>query len=306
MPSPRHPAPSAHVLSDRAVRHWAHVIDLRIDIDEAARSALQHAPWVARDCYDVIAEGLLNSAKHASERRAAVVAPPRHDRRPGPGFVFASPRPVRQLPGHDFELFPDAGTRRPPHPHPRRGHPRGLLRPLLRSGCRVSRTSRSDAHPAAVTSSSPRSAGHTKTNGCEVNQLHDLLPLAVGMLISPLPIVAIVAIISLRADARRHPPMRRCSSASSLVFIVGALTSAGSSSASPSGTAKTVSFVLAIVLTLGFAALAIASWLSRPRHGQPPKAPAWLAALDSVTPAKASGSGPDHGGHQHEGTSRSR
>jgi drug/metabolite transporter superfamily protein YnfA len=125
-----------------------------------------------------------------------------------------------------------------------------------------------------------------------VNQLHDLLPLAVGMLISPLPIVAIVAIILAPRGRTAAPAYASVFIGVSLVFIiVGALTSAGSSSASPSGTAKTVSFILAIVLTLGFAALAIASWLSRPRHGQPPKAPAWLAALDSVTPAKAAALG---------------
>lgn len=125
-----------------------------------------------------------------------------------------------------------------------------------------------------------------------MNQLHDLLPLAVGMLISPLPIVAIVAIILAPRGRTAAPAYASVFIGVSLVFIVvGALTSAGSSSASPSGTAKTVSFILAIVLTLGFAALAIASWLSRPRHGQPPKAPAWLAALDSVTPAKAAALG---------------
>lgn len=34
--------------------------------------ALQTAPWVAQDCYDLIAEGLLNAVKHGRERRAAV------------------------------------------------------------------------------------------------------------------------------------------------------------------------------------------------------------------------------------------
>lgn len=51
---------------------WAHVIDLVVDIDDDAREALHVSPWVSRDCYEVIAEGLLNSAKHASERRAEV------------------------------------------------------------------------------------------------------------------------------------------------------------------------------------------------------------------------------------------
>lgn len=121
-----------------------------------------------------------------------------------------------------------------------------------------------------------------------MDQLHDLIPLAVGMLISPLPIVAIVAIILSPRGRTAAPAYASVFIGISLVFVaVGALTSASSSSASPSGTAKSISLVLAIVLTLGFAALAVASWLSRPRHGQAPKAPAWLAALDSVTPAKA-------------------
>lgn len=125
-----------------------------------------------------------------------------------------------------------------------------------------------------------------------MDQLHDLIPLAVGMLISPLPIVAIVAIILAPRGRTAAPAYASVFIGVSLVFVaVGALTSAGSSSASPSDTAKTVSFVLAIVLAVGFTALAVASWLSRPRHGEAPKAPAWLAALDSVTPAKAAALG---------------
>ena len=72
-----------------------------------------------------------------------------------------------------------------------------------------------------------------------------------------------------------------------MFIAVGALSSAAASSASPTGAARTVSFLLAIVLALGFTVLAVASWLSRPTHGQQPKAPAWLAAIDTVTPAKA-------------------
>lgn len=125
-----------------------------------------------------------------------------------------------------------------------------------------------------------------------MNQLHDLLPLAVGMLISPLPLVAIIAIILAPRGRTAAPVYAAVFIAVSLAFVmVGALTSAGSASGSPSATAKTVSFFLAIVLALGFAALAVASWSSRPRHGQPPQTPAWLAALDAVTPAKAAALG---------------
>ena len=51
---------------------WAHVIDLRIDIDDESHTALGTVPWIARDCYDVVAEGLLNAAKHGGDRRAEV------------------------------------------------------------------------------------------------------------------------------------------------------------------------------------------------------------------------------------------
>ena len=121
-----------------------------------------------------------------------------------------------------------------------------------------------------------------------MNQLHDLLPLAVGILISPLPIVAIVAIVLAPRGRIAAPVYTLVFTAVLLAFIaVGALSSAPASSASPTGTARTVSFVLAIVLALGFTALSVASWLSRPKHGQQPKAPSWLAAIDSITPAKA-------------------
>lgn len=64
--------PSGQVSLSGLLDTWAHVIDLRTDIDDESFLALQMAPWIAQDCYDVIAEGLLNAAKHASERRADV------------------------------------------------------------------------------------------------------------------------------------------------------------------------------------------------------------------------------------------
>lgn len=121
-----------------------------------------------------------------------------------------------------------------------------------------------------------------------MNELHDLLPLAVGMLLSPLPVVAIVAIVLAPRGRTAAPVYTIVFTAVSLAFIaIGALTSATASAASPTGSAKTVSFVLAIALAVGFTIFAVASWLSRPKHGQQPKAPGWLAAIDTITPAKA-------------------
>lgn len=57
---------------DRLTETWSRVIALDVDISPAARSALDGAPWVARDVYDVAAEGLLNAVKHGGRPRAAV------------------------------------------------------------------------------------------------------------------------------------------------------------------------------------------------------------------------------------------
>jgi len=124
-----------------------------------------------------------------------------------------------------------------------------------------------------------------------VNDLHTLLPLAVGMLLSPLPIVAIVAIVL-------APRGRACAPVFTATFTLvafaviglGALGAArASASTGPGG--RTVSLILAIVLGIGFAGFAIASWMSRPRDGAPATAPKWLAAIDGVTPLSAAGLG---------------
>lgn len=57
---------------DRLTDTWRRVIALDVDISPAARSALDRAPWVARDVYDVAAEGLLNAVKHGGRPRAAI------------------------------------------------------------------------------------------------------------------------------------------------------------------------------------------------------------------------------------------
>jgi len=128
-------------------------------------------------------------------------------------------------------------------------------------------------------------------NGTDVNELHTLLPLAVGMLLSPLPIVAVVAIL-LSPRGRACAPVYTAAFTLVSVAVVG-LGAAGAARASSANGAdsRIVSLVLAIVLTIGFTVFAIASWAGRPSHGQPAVAPKWLAAIDGVTPLSAVGLG---------------
>lgn len=127
-----------------------------------------------------------------------------------------------------------------------------------------------------------------------MHSLQQLLPIAVGMAISPLPIVAIIAIVLSKRGRTAAPAFAATFFLVSLVFTaIGALTTASvaGDSTGPSEASKIITLVLTIALTAGFAALAVASWLTRPKHGATPKTPGWLAAVDTMTPVRAAGLG---------------
>ncbi|MBN9177794.1 MAG: GAP family protein [Microbacterium sp.] len=124
-----------------------------------------------------------------------------------------------------------------------------------------------------------------------MNDLHTLVPIAMGMVLSPLPIVAVVAILLAPRGRSSAPVYTATFTLVSLVVIgIGALGAAGAQSASGPDS-RIVSLVIGALLTIGFAVFAIISWHGRPRNGEPAVAPKWLAAIDGVTPASAAGLG---------------
>ncbi|MBT9607355.1 hypothetical protein [Microbacterium sp.] len=67
------PATGAGAASlDALLATWARAMPVDAHVTDAARGALRTDPALARDVIDVVAEGLLNAAKHARERAAAV------------------------------------------------------------------------------------------------------------------------------------------------------------------------------------------------------------------------------------------
>lgn len=121
--------------------------------------------------------------------------------------------------------------------------------------------------------------------------LAQLIPLATGIVISPLPIVAIVAIL-LSARGRLNGVFFALAfTIVGFVFTLVAALGTSSAGAGHSSGDDVIVIVLTAAIALGFTILAVVSWLGRPRDGAEPKVPGWLAAVDTFSPGKAAGLG---------------
>lgn len=114
------------------------------------------------------------------------------------------------------------------------------------------------------------------------------LPIAVGVLISPMPIVALVLML-----------VSRTARANGTAFVLGWILGifvlctavavvAGTSTDSDAGPAGWVSW-LKIVLGLLLLLLGVRNWRGRPKAGEVAAAPRWMASIDTFTPVKAAG-----------------
>ncbi|MDI9916601.1 GAP family protein [Rhodococcus sp. IEGM 1379] len=114
-----------------------------------------------------------------------------------------------------------------------------------------------------------------------------LIPLATGIIISPIPLVAIIAILlSVRSKANAFAYTASIAVAAAAITAATAFSTTGVASAK-SGGGHTVQTVFAVVFTAGFLALAYSSWRGRPKGDAEPALPSWLAQIDTMQPAKA-------------------
>ncbi|MFJ9390090.1 GAP family protein [Nocardioides sp. NPDC101246] len=116
------------------------------------------------------------------------------------------------------------------------------------------------------------------------------LPIAVGVLISPMPIVALVLmLVSRRAGSNGAAFVAGWLSG---IFVLGTLVAllvgaAGSGDADTPTWASLLKIVLGALLLL----LAVRSWRGRPAAGEPAPTPSWMSALDEFNAFKAFGTG---------------
>lgn len=116
------------------------------------------------------------------------------------------------------------------------------------------------------------------------------LPIAVGVLVSPMPIVALVLML-----VSRHAGSNGTSFVVGWlagIFVLGTLVAllvgaAGSAEADTPAWAALLKIVLGALLLL----LALRSWRGRPEEGESAPTPSWMAALDEFNAAKAFGTG---------------
>lgn len=120
----------------------------------------------------------------------------------------------------------------------------------------------------------------------------NLLPLAVGVAISPVPIIATILMLLAPKASRTSVGfligwIAGILTATTVFTVIAATAGLDNGSSSPSATASWIQIGLGAVLVL----LGMRQWWSRPRPGEEAALPKWMSAIDSFTFGKALGLG---------------
>lgn len=119
----------------------------------------------------------------------------------------------------------------------------------------------------------------------------DLLPLAIGVAISPIPIIAVILMLLVpRAQRASFGFLVGWVTGIAVAVVVvlllaGGVTDEGADE--PSVAVSWIRLILGVLLVL----LAVMQWRGRSKPGEEPSLPGWLKAIDKVTPGKAIGLG---------------
>ena len=118
-----------------------------------------------------------------------------------------------------------------------------------------------------------------------------VLPTAIGVALSPFPIVAVVLML-VTPRGRVNGPAFVLGWVVGLA-VVGAVVLAVAGGLEAEDDAAPADWVstLKLVLGLGLVLLAVRQFRGRPQAGETPEQPKWMAALDTFTPVKAAGAG---------------
>lgn len=120
----------------------------------------------------------------------------------------------------------------------------------------------------------------------------DLLPLALGIAISPIPVIAVILML-FSQRARANSAMFLLGwiigvlGGTVVVLIIANTQDLTQSNGQPEDSVSTVKLVIGVLLVL----LAARRWRGRSKEGETPELPKYLQAIDTLTPPKALGLG---------------
>jgi hypothetical protein len=117
----------------------------------------------------------------------------------------------------------------------------------------------------------------------------ELLPLAIGIALSPLPIVAQILMLFGKRARSNGPAFMLGWVLALAIWGSILLVVADAGKLGGGGTPTVISSVIKLLLGLLFLFMAYSSWKSRPKPGEEPKLPAWMATLDSFSAGKSFG-----------------
>jgi threonine/homoserine/homoserine lactone efflux protein len=121
-----------------------------------------------------------------------------------------------------------------------------------------------------------------------LDALGQILPMAIVVALSPMPIIAVVLML-VSEKARVNGPMFVIGWLLGMAIVGGIVLVAAGPEASEQG--EPASWVAYVELVLGalLLLLAVKQWRARPAEGVEPETPKWMAAIDSFTPVKSLG-----------------
>ena len=118
----------------------------------------------------------------------------------------------------------------------------------------------------------------------------DLLPLAIGVAISPIPIIAVILMLLSRQAGKNSVGFLVGWVAGIVAVTTVVLLLVGQASNTSTGP-STISSVLKLTFGVLVLLIGVRQWQGRPKEGEPAKMPKWMRAIDRITLGKALGLG---------------
>ncbi len=112
----------------------------------------------------------------------------------------------------------------------------------------------------------------------------EVLPFAIGVAISPVPIIAVILML-FSSRAKVNGPVFLLGWAVALAVVSGVAFLAGD--AASEGSTTTAASWSQVLFGALFVLLAVRTWSKRAPAGQQPEQPTWMAGIDSFSPVKA-------------------